>query len=125
MLKKGSRLVSGLAVVTVLASVNCYAANTVCSVTANRVSFDHKNVTLQGTAIMVRETTSRRGNDYTTFKLHDPNGACDINVFIWGHQTLTNGDRVQVDGVFETEYHQGQYTFYNEVESTNVAPLSR
>ena len=104
------QLLAGLAIVMLLPSVNGSAADvTVCSVTSNRASFDHKSVTLQGTAIMVRETTSRRGNNYTTFKLHDPNGACDINVFTWGHPTLANGDHVQVDGVFETEHHQGQY----------------
>jgi hypothetical protein len=38
-------------------------------------SFDHKTVTLQGTATAVKETTSRRGNDYTTFKLQGPGRA--------------------------------------------------
>jgi hypothetical protein len=97
-----------------------------CSLAGNRASFDHQNVTLQGNAIDVKETTSRRGNDYTTFKLQDStNGSCTVNIFTWGHPTLTNGDHVRVDGVFETEHHQGRYTFYNEVEATKVAPVSR
>jgi hypothetical protein len=31
-------------------------------------------VTLQGTATQLKETTSSRGNDYTTFKLQGPGG---------------------------------------------------
>jgi hypothetical protein len=92
----------------------------VCQLAANRVSFDHQNVSLQGVVISLKETTSRAGNDYTTFKLQD--GGCDVNTFMWGHPTLTNGDRVHVDGVFETEHHQGRYTFYNEVQATKITP---
>jgi hypothetical protein len=32
-----------------------------------------------------RETTSRAGNNYTTFKLEDQSGSCAVNIFIWGH----------------------------------------
>src|SRR6516164_8287529 len=98
----------------------------VCSLATNRASFDHQNITLQGTAIGVKETASRRGNDYTTFKLQDStNHSCTVNIFTWGHPKLTNGDHVRVEGVFETEHHQGSYTFYNEVEATKVTPLSQ
>jgi hypothetical protein len=90
---------------------------------ANHASFNHQNVSLQGAVIGLRETTSRAGNDYTTFKLQD--GGCDVNIFMWGHPTLMNGNHVRVDGVFEIEHHQGRYTFYNEVEATKVTPLSQ
>ena len=36
-----------------------------------------------------------------------------------------NGDQVRVDGVFETEHHQGRYTFHNEVEATKVTSVPR
>ena len=49
------------------------------------------------TAVAVRETTSQRGNDYTTFKLQ--NGGDSLSIFMWGHPPLGNGDRVQVEGV--------------------------
>jgi hypothetical protein len=87
----------------------------------NPASFDHLPVTLQGMATAVKETTSQRGNDYTTFKLQD--GGDSVSIFTWGHPPLGNGDRVQVEGVFEREHHQGRYTFYNEVEATKVTPL--
>lgn len=118
MLKRGARFIAALAVMTIAASVNCNAADTVCAVVTNRADFDHKSVTLQGAANMVRETTSRRGNDYTTFKLQD--GGCEVSVFTWGHPTLKNGDHVCVDGVFKTEHHEGRYTFYNEIEAAKV-----
>ena len=68
----------------------------------------------------LKETTSHKGNDYTTFKLQDPSGCGSLNIFSWGHPSLSNGDHVRVEGTFETEHHQGQYTFYNEVEATTV-----
>ena|SRR5690349_4908503 len=91
------------------------------SITADPSSFDHQPVALQGTAVAVKETTSQRGNDYTTFKLQD--GGDSVSIFSWGHPTLGNGDRVRVEGVFEREHHQGRYTFYNEVEANKVIPL--
>jgi len=30
-----------------------------------------------------------------------------------------------VEGLFETEHHQGRYTFYNEVQATKVVPVSQ
>jgi hypothetical protein len=60
----------------------------------------------------------------STFKLQGPSGCGAVDIFTWGHPTpLTNGDHVRVDGVFETEHHQGHYTFYNEVQATKVMPV--
>jgi hypothetical protein len=67
------------------------------SVATNPSGFDHQTVTLEGTAIAVRETTSQRGNDYTTFKLQDSGSGDSVTVFTWGHPPLGNGDRVQVE----------------------------
>lgn len=95
----------------------------VCSIIAKPVNFDHQAVTLQGTVTALKETTSRRGNDYTTFKLQDPSGCGALEIFAWGHPALSNGDQVRVDGTFETEHHQGHYTFYNEVQATKVTAV--
>lgn len=97
----------------------------ICSIIAKPTSFDHQNVSLDGTVSSLKETTSHRGNEYTTFKLQDPSGCGALSVFTWGHPTVSNGDEVRVEGVFETEHHQGQYTFYNEVEATKVNTVSR
>jgi hypothetical protein len=95
----------------------------VCAIIEKPANFDHQNVTLQGTATQLKETTSRRGNDYTTFKLQAPGGCGAVSIFTWGHPTLNDGDQVRVDGVFEVEHHQGKYTFYNEVEATKVTSV--
>jgi hypothetical protein len=120
-------LLLGTVGLTITSSTLTNAAEiAVCQLVAKPASFDHQNVTLQGSVAALRETTSRAGNDYTTFKLQDPTtSSCAVSIFTWGHPTLTNGDHVRVDGVFETEHHQGRYTFYNEVEATKVAPVSR
>lgn len=103
----------------------CKAADdAICSIAGKPQDFDHKNIALNGAPGNVKETTSRRGNDYTTFKLQDSSG-CAVKIFSWGHPTLSNCDQVRVEGVFETEHHQGRYTFYNEIQATKVTCLSR
>jgi hypothetical protein len=97
----------------------------ICSIADRPTGIDHQNITSQGTAVGVKETTSHRGNDYTTFKLQDPSGCGGVNVFAWGHPALNNGDQVRVEGVFETVHHQGRHTLYNEVEASKVTSLPR
>ncbi len=117
---------AGVGVFMLFCSWVAYAAEIdICSIVKNPKGFDHQNVTLQGAAEGVRETTSHRGNDYTTFKLQDPSGCGTVSIFTWGHPTLANGDHVRVDGVFEIEHHQGRYMFYNEVEATKVTTLPK
>ena len=96
----------------------------VCAIIEKPANFDHQSVTLQGTATQLKETTSRRGNDYTTFKLQGPGGCGALSIFTWGHPSLNDCDQVRVDGVFEVEHHQGKYTFYNEVEATKVTSVA-
>jgi hypothetical protein len=95
----------------------------VCAIVAKPADFNHQTVTLQGTATALKETTSHRGNDYTTFKLQDPSGCGAVSVFTWGHAAMSNGDQVRVEGVFETVHRVRQYTFHNEVEATKVTPV--
>jgi hypothetical protein len=121
--KKLPLLAAAMIFVALAWTAIAYAAEiNVCEIVAKPANFDHKTITLQGTATAVKETTSRRGNDYTTFKLQGPNGCGAVDIFTWGHPTLANGDHIQVDGVFETEHHQGHYTFHNEVQATKVMP---
>jgi hypothetical protein len=60
----------------------------ICSIIANPKSFDHQNVSLQGTIGSLRETTSRKGNDYTTFKLQDPSVVLVIDSTGLQHELL-------------------------------------
>jgi hypothetical protein len=97
----------------------------VCAIVGNPAKYDHQTVALQGTTTALKETTSQRGNEYTTFNLQDPSGCGAIKVFTWGHPAMNNGDHVRVEGTFETVHRQGRYTFYNEVEATKVTPEPR
>jgi hypothetical protein len=88
----------------------------------NRAKFDHQNVVLVGTISALKETFAHDPphNAYTTFKLQD--GNCSLDIFFWEHPALASGEKVEVEGVFEVEHHQGKYTFYNEVQGTKVSP---
>jgi RecJ-like exonuclease len=94
---------------------------TLSAVIQDPAQFDGQMVTIRGAVATLKQTTSRRGNDYTTFKLQDPTGAT-ISIFTWGHPTLSNGDRVEVEGLFRRVKRDGPYTFYNEVEAEKIVP---
>lgn len=100
------------------------AAVSAKDLTANPAKFDGQTVTLRGTAQAVKATTSRKGNDYTTFQVKDGSGAA-IKVFSWGHPEIQNGSTVEIVGVFQQVKPVGRYTFYNEVEAETVRPLGR
>ena len=88
--------------------------NAVCS---KPEDFDHQIVIVQGTVTSLNQTTSGRGKEYTTFKLQD----CPaVNIFAWGHPTMSDGDHVRVEGEFETERHKAQNTFYNDIEAISI-----
>jgi hypothetical protein len=64
-----ARIWQSLSLLVALVATGYAAEVPICSIIANPKSFDHQNVSLQGTIGSLRETTSRRGNDYTTFKV--------------------------------------------------------
>ena len=97
----------------------------ICSLVTKPANFDRQAVTFQATATAVKKTTSRRGNDYTLFKLQGPRDCGTVDVFMWGHPKLGNGDHVRVEGVFESVHHQDRSVFYNQVEATKVVPVPK
>jgi hypothetical protein len=99
------------------------ANDSVCAIERQPRDFDKHNVTLEGSVTDLNETTSRKGNDYTTFRLKDPSG-CRVKIFKWGHPAISDGEQVWVEGKFETETHNGPYIFYNEVRAEKIAPAS-
>jgi hypothetical protein len=116
-----------VATVVLLASVaSADAADiAICSLVAKPSNFDRQAITFQGVATAVKKKSSRRGNDYTLFKLQGPGGCGTVDVFIWGHPKLSEGDHVRVEGVFEAVHHQDQLVFYNQVEATKVVPAPK
>lgn len=85
-------------------------------------AFDHRVVTLTGTASALDPRTSQRGNDYFTFRLADETGAT-VKVFSWGKPAIAPGERVEVHGRFQEERRVGRYTFTNEVEALRIRKL--
>jgi DNA/RNA endonuclease YhcR with UshA esterase domain len=76
-------------------------------------------VTVQGTATAVTKPTSRAGNPYITLRVQDSDGS-SVKVFMFGHPEIKEGDRVEVTGVFEQVKRVRNYTFYNEIDATNI-----
>jgi hypothetical protein len=76
MQSRKTHLLAGATMLALLALIaNIDAADVgVCAIVANPVNFDHQTVMLEGMVATLKETTSRRGNDYTTFKLQDRSG---------------------------------------------------
>jgi hypothetical protein len=97
----------------------------ICSLVAKPTNFDRQAITFQGVATGVRKKTSRRGNDYTLFKLQGAGGCGTVDVFTWGHPKLSDGDHVRVEGVFETVHHQDKLVFHNQVEATKIVPAPK
>jgi len=85
-------------------------------------AFDGREVVLAGKASAVDPRTSRRGNDYFTFRLSDETGA-SLKVFSWGKPAITPGDRVEFRGRFQRERRVGRYTFTDEVEASRIRKL--
>ncbi len=84
-------------------------------------AFDGQEVVVAGTASAVDPRTSRKGNDYCTFRLLDETGA--LKVFSWGKPAVLPGDRIEVRGKFQRERRVGRYTFTNEIEASEIHKL--
>jgi hypothetical protein len=68
----------------------------ICSLVAKPSNFDRQAITFQGVATGVKKETSRRGNGYALFKLQGTERCGSIDVFIWGHPKLSDGDHVRL-----------------------------
>jgi len=71
------------------------------------------------------KTTSRSGSKQMTFLLGSPHGCGGVIVFFQGLATLSNGDHLQVEGVFATEHHGDGSTFHNQMHATKITVLPR
>ena len=114
-----------LGVVTFLAIglvVPALARDRLGDILARPDAFDGREVVLAGKASAVDPRTSRRGNDYFTFRLSDETGA-SLKVFSLGKPAITPGDRVEVRGRFQRERRVGRYTFTDEVEASRIRKL--
>ncbi|MFI5338757.1 MAG: hypothetical protein ACHQ7N_02835 [Candidatus Methylomirabilales bacterium] len=103
-------------------AVPALARDRIGDVLARPEAFDGREVVLEGKASGVDPRTSRRGNDYFTFRLSDETGT-SLKVFSWGKPAIAPGDRVEVHGRFQRERRVGRYVFTDEVEASRVRKL--
>lgn len=112
-------------IIFVLAIVLCgnfsYAAQetTVQKILANRDSYDGQEVSVSGTVSKLKLKTSKGGNDYTTFSLLSESGG-SLTIFVWGQSKLKQRQKVKVTGTYRKFKRVGRYTFYNEIEATEI-----
>jgi len=94
-----------------------FAADSIAAIVANPATYDGKTVDVRGVVTGLREKTSRKGNDYDTFKICST--TC-LSVFIFGRPAITDGKPAAVHGIFRGKHSVGAYTYYNEIEADNV-----
>jgi len=72
-------------------------------------------------ALHLEFRTSKRGNDYTTFKLVDSKGA-SMTVYSRGHLPISSGQSVTVKGRYNKVTHvPPKWTFHNQIDATDGA----
>jgi len=112
-----------LVVLLLLTSTIAAAETNICRVAAKPSGFDHQQLTLEGIAAGLRKGTSRSGRKYMTFLLTSPAGCGGVFVYAQEPLTLSNGDHVQVEGIFETQHRRDGLTFSNEMQATKITAL--
>jgi len=94
------------------------------SILANKDNYDHKEVLVEGKVTSLKFKTSKKGNDYANFHLSDIPGN-SIRVFVWGHPSISESDRVEVKGIFYKVKYVGRYRFYDEIDAESIKRLEK
>jgi hypothetical protein len=114
-----------LVVLFALTSTLDAAEINICTVSANPSGFDHRQLTLEGIVAGLTKSTSRSGHKRMTFVLRSPVGCGGVIVYAQEPANLSNGDRLQVEGIFEMEHRRDGSTFHNEMQATKITTLPR
>jgi hypothetical protein len=114
-----------LVVLLLLTSITHAAETNVCRVSASPSSFDHQQITLKGIVAGLTKGISRSARKDMTFVLRSPAGCGAVIVHAQELATVSNGDHLQVEGIFEMEHHRDGSTFHNEVQATKITTLPR
>jgi hypothetical protein len=113
-----------LVLLTLISTLDAAETN-VCTVAANPSGFDHRQVTLKGIVAGLSKSTSRSGHKQMTFLLRSPVGCGGVIVYAQEPATLSNGDHLQVEGIFEMERRRDGSTFHNEMQAMKITTLPR
>jgi hypothetical protein len=119
------RLLVSTTLVVLLALTSTFDAAeiNICTVSANPSGFDHRQLTLEGIVAGLTKSTSGSGHKQMTFVLRSPVGCGGVIVYAQEPANLSNGDRLQVEGIFETERRRDGSTFHNEMLATKITTL--
>ena len=71
------------------------------------------------------KSTSRSGSKEMTFLVSSLAGCGGVMVFAPGPATLSNGDHLQVEGIFEIKHRREGSMFHNQLEATKITALPR
>ena len=75
------------------------------------------------TGLMKR--TSRSGNKDMTFLVSSLAGCGGVVVYSQGPATLSNGDHLEVEGIFAIKHHREGSMFHNQLEATKITAPPR
>ena len=98
-----TRWIVSVALMALSASISVAAEPDICAVSANPTKFDHQRLTIQGIVTGLTKTASRTRGKQMTFLLSSPAGCGGVVVFAQRATTLSNGDHLEVEGIFELE----------------------
>jgi hypothetical protein len=78
-----------------------------------------KVMSVTGRVERLHQWRLRNGSDAEVFAVCA--GGC-IQVFVFAHSPIHNGQLVSVSGRYYQAFHTGEDTYYNEIEGTGVLP---
>jgi hypothetical protein len=113
-----------VALLTLISTADAAETN-ICALFAHPSSFDHQRVALEGIVAGLTKGISRSGRKDMTFILRSPAGCGAAIVYAQAPTTLSDGDHLRVEGIFEIEHHRDGSTFHNEVQATKITTLPR
>jgi hypothetical protein len=115
--RKVSAVIAAVVVTVAVVACPLLAAaldTTAAEILKNPERFDGQTVSLSGTMSRLDARTSRKGNAYYTFSMHE------LTVFSPGSPPCRDGAAVTVAGVFKKIKQVGHHTFRNQVDADSV-----
>ncbi len=88
-------------------------------IVSNPISYDGKEVVVEGEVKKIKYTTSISGDPYTLFKLHDGDEST-VGVYTKGRIQISEGSKVRVMGKFNKEKRYAIFKFKNVIKARGV-----
>jgi hypothetical protein len=85
-------------------------------------SDNFKNIEINGVIYGVSFRTSKKGNEYTTFKIKTEDNAI-YSCYSPKWLSIKNNEILRLNGKYYKTKHVGRYTFYNELDVENFSVI--